>query len=302
MNASFHSRIFDILQKRENIKYLFILPTGIFLFLTIIYPLGYSFILSFHSMNLAKPYLGTHFVGLGNYIECLSSQRFFSSVKATLNYTAIVVSVQFFLGLGLALVLNSVKSPKVTRSVSTVLILPFILTPVAVGLIWRFLLQYNGIINYFLSLLKLGPVEWLSEPLSARVAIITVGVWRGTPFAMLVLFAGLRSLPIQIYEAAAIDGVSKVQCFRYITLPLLIPFINFVIIMRVMFELKIFALPYALTGGGPARSNEMLSLLGYIISFRLFDMGLGAALSYLIFLIILIFILIYLKLLSKAER
>jgi len=281
---------------------LFILPTGIFLFFTIIYPLGYSFILSFHSMNLAKPYRGICFVGLENYIECLRSQRFLSSVKATFSYTAIVVSLQFLVGLGLALALNGIKTFKGTRAVSTVLILPFILTPVVVGLIWRFLFQYNGIINYLLSLLKVAPVKWLSRPLSARVAIIIAGIWRGVPFAMLVFFAGLQSISPSIYEAAIVDGASRTQCFRYITLPLLIPFINFVIVMRLMQELKIFDIPFILTGGGPARSNEMLALLGYIISFRLFRIGLGAALSYLIFLIILIFILIYLKLVSTAQR
>jgi multiple sugar transport system permease protein len=266
---------------------LMVAPALVILLLTTTFPLGYLFWNSFHSINLAMPYLNG-FVGLANYASMLHDGEFWHALALTAIYTASTVTLQIVIGLGLALMVMQIPAGQWLFRV--VAILPIVLAPVVVGLFWRTLMLAPnfGIVDFAAKALGLGAINWLGSPIPALVSVIVIHTWQWTPFAFLVLLASLASLPPDVYEAARIDRAGAFQRFIHITLPLIRPAIVIVVIMRAMIALSAFAAIFAATGGGPGTATEILNLYAYRTSFVKLDFGYGSALAVALLLITLI--------------
>jgi multiple sugar transport system permease protein len=273
---------------------------GILLLALTIFPLVFSLILSLHKWSVTKP--GPwKFVGLLNYFEIIKDGVFWRIIRNTFVFTISAVLLQFTIGIGLANMLNKeLRGEGVFRSV---LVMPMMIPPILVGLIWLFMYKKDfGIINNMLSLLSIDPISWLSKPMNAMPAIIIADTWQWTPFMFLLFLAGIRSLPIEIYESARMDGASSWQLFRFITLPLLKPIILIAVIIRFMDAFRIFDKIFQLTGGGPGVATETISLYIYRNGLRYFNMGYATALSYLSLIFIVGFSIIYIKILQSWRK
>ena len=269
---------------------IFVGPAVLFLGAVMVYPVLFSLWTSLHSYNLAEIYLGEPFVGLNNYIQALSDPYFYHGLLISIIITVSCLLIELPIGFLLAMGINRrVRGAGFFRLLFT---LPVLLTPVAVGLTWRFMFQYTGIWNYLLSLINLGPVDW-SGTVPGLLQVIIVVSWENTAFAFIVFLAGLQTIPADILDAAQTDGASGVQLLRKITLPMMRPFIFLVLLIRMMDLLRLFDENYILTGGGPARSTETLSMLAYTNMFTFGEFGYGSAISLLQLAIILGFMIIY---------
>lgn len=284
-------RFFDRLkqQRRRYLHIWFLLPCFIVILFLIAFPFVYSLILSFSSWNLTRAYAGRVFIGLDNYKSILfDDPRFWTILGNTFVMVGSVVSIEFFAGLGLALLLSR-KIPMRRRKVFSVFFLiPMLLVPVVVGLIWRLLYHTAyGLLNFFLRFFRISPgIDWLGDPSAAFFSIIISDIWQWTPFMFLILLGGLLSLPKEPYEVAQLDGASTSQIFWYITLPLMKSIITVVLLLRTIDAFKIFDKIWVLTQGGPGLATENMPLYIYYTSFRYFNMGYGAALSYILLFIV----------------
>ena len=276
-----HQKISEI-----GLKASFLLPTMIILGFLSLYPFGYAIFLSLHDWNLARPHWGMQFVGIENFVNALTSPRFLNSVQSTFIILGGALALQFSLGLGIALLLNvDIKGMRITRGV---ILLPCILTPIIVGLLWNLLYRYDyGLINYLLTLFGLSKIHWLTSEWPSRIGIMLADTWQWTAFTALILFAGIRSIPEALSESASIDGASKWQQFRYVTLPLIKPAILVAILIRTIDAFRMFEKIFAITRGGPGGATETLSYLIYLEGFDRFEMGVASSYS-LLFLVIVI--------------
>lgn len=273
--------------KSELEPVLYIGPAFIVLFAILVYPLGYSFWLSFHQWQLRDYLKGVPWVGLENYFSLFSNAEFINSLRTTFTFVVCAISIEFLLGMGLALLLNQPFKKK--GLIRSFIFLPMMCTNVVIGLTWRLLFNYEfGIINFYIRQIGLQPLEWLSSPNLAMIAIVIVDVWNTTSFVALMLLAGLQSLPEEPFEAARIDGASAIQTFMYITLPLLRQSILVALLWRLIDTFRIFDVVYLLTAGGPARATEMVSIYVYNYGFKSFNLGYASAASYSMILIMLL--------------
>lgn len=261
----------------------------------VIFPLIFSLSLSLHDWNIFRQE-GWQWRGLGNYADILFLDPYFrQSLKVTGFFLLGTVPLQFILGLAVALILYRITR-KIIGFLRTTLIVPAIMTPIVVGIIWR--LMYNpdlGMLNYLLSLIGLPPVNWTGMPMSALPSVMMADIWEWTPFMALILLAGLQALPREPYEAAVVDGASNWQSFRYITLPLLSPVMLVAILIRLMDSFKTFDLIFVLTQGGPGMSTETMNYYTYRYGFKFFHMGYASALSWLLVIIVTVISIILVK-------
>jgi multiple sugar transport system permease protein len=256
---------------------IFTLPAWLLVGAIGIFPLVAVVVLSLRSESLIG-FLPTRYVGLANFHTDVFTSSFVHSVTITAIITAGGLLIQIPAGLGLAVLLQRVF-PGV-RIVRSVLLVPMMLTPVAVGLMWRLLLNADlGVVNFALTKLGFAPVNWLGSPHTALLSIVLVDSWQAIPFTMLMFLAGLASLPHEPFEAAQLDGGTPWQIFRYITLPLLTPVILVVLMIRAIEGAKLFDLIFILTGGGPGSATETLSVTTYHTAFQYFAISRGAALA-----------------------
>jgi multiple sugar transport system permease protein len=272
--------------RRQLEPVFYIAPAFLVLIIILIYPLGFSFWLTFHQWTMRDFRSGVPFIGLENYITLFSNEDFLNSLRVTFTFVTCAVGIEFLLGMGLALLLNhDLKGRGIIRSM---ILLPMMCTNVVIGLTWRLLFNYQfGIINFYLTQLHLEPVQWLSLPSLGMVSIIIVDVWNTTSFVALMLLAGLQSLPEEPFEAARIDGASGLQSFWYITLPLLRQTILVALLWRVIDTFRIFDVVWLLTAGGPAHATETVSIYVYNYGFRSFNLGYASAASYIMIFIML---------------
>jgi multiple sugar transport system permease protein len=282
----------------ERFAWAMVLPTFVVIFFILVLPLLYSFYISFHRVDLAVLPTQTHWAGFANYAQIFSSPQFARVLRFTVTYTVASVGGELVLGFGLALLLQ--RAPYGRKLFTSLLILPMMMTPIVSGLIWRML--YNPTYGAINQIFGLGNVTWLGEPLTAQVAVILTTIWQNTPFVMIFILAGLSSLPREPYEAALIDGASRLQSFRYITLPLLMPIIAVALLIRTIFEFREFDSIWILTTGGPAGATETLSLLNFRMSFRHFAVGPGAALSWIMLGLTVLISLGYIALLTRVGQ
>ena len=259
-------------------------------------PLLFSFYLGFTGWNLDQPLFAGRFVGLANYDDLLTNAVFKNAIVITLGYTAATVAAQMLLGLGIALLLN-VELPGM-RVFRTALIVPMMMTPIVGAMCWKLMLDpSHGVLNEWIG----EKIVWLGRPDTAIVAIWLVGVWQNTVYVTLILLAGLRSLPTEPFEAASIDGASRIQAFWYVTLPMLRPYILVALLLRTIFEFRAFDNIYAMTGGGPANSTMVLSMYTYLVTFVQFDFSIGAAAAWLMLLMSLILCVLFIVVIRRRE-
>jgi len=275
-------------KKFLELPYLFVLPTLVILFGIAIFPLLYSIYLTVMDINLSKPQYGVHFVGFQQFVELTKDSAYVNSLYLTFVLSATVVIVETAVGLFVALLYSQIWTGR--DIIRTLTLIPMILTPVAVGLLWRYMYQpVYGILNYLMVSVGLPSGTWHSEPSTALLSVAIIDVWQWTPFAILVLTAGLQSLPVEPFEAAQIDGASRWQTFRNLTLPLLKPVILVVVIIRGLDSLKIFDTIYVLTKGGPGLSTQVFNMNLYKEGFAFFKISYAAAGAWPIFLISILF-------------
>lgn len=293
-------RIFMILSRRAIrmlFPYFLIIPAIVTILLIVIYPLAYSLGLSFFYYNPAQS-LKANFIGLRNYVSIFTDELFMSALKITLIFAGAAVILELLAGLGIALLLT--RRLKGTMFLRSLIVVPTVLAPVVVGLMWRYLyFSEGGLVS---ELFK--SVGWLEKgvlayPSTALFALIVSDVWEWTGFMALILFAGLESIPRQLYEVASIDGGSTWQIFRYVTLPILKPVVVVAVLFRVMDALKAFDKIYATTRGGPGTSTFTLSFYIWQEGLRFFEIGYAAALTWIMLIIIITLCQVYIKISYK---
>ncbi len=272
-----------------------VLPTFLVMVCVFGLPLVFSFYLSFTGWGLEQPLFAGRFVGLANYDDLLSNSVFKKAIYITLGYTAATVAAQMLLGLGIALLLN-VDLPGM-RVFRTALIVPMMVTPIVGALCWKLLLDpSHGVFNQWIG----EKIVWLGRSDTAIYAIWLVGVWQNTPYVTIILLAGLRSLPSEPIEAAAIDGAGRLAAFWFVTRPMLRPYIVVALLLRTIFEFRAFDNIYAMTGGGPANSTMVLSMYTYLVTFVQFDFSIGAAAAWLMLLMSLILCVLFILVIRRA--
>jgi len=252
-------------KKRE--AYAFVLPSLATLVAIVIFPTIFLWYVSLTNYDLSMGWEQKSFVGLRNYFFLfLEDKDFWYSLRITLFFAAVTVGLEFVLGLGVALLFHRHIWGK--RVWMSCLILPMVITPTIISLIWKLMLNTEyGVLNFILSQFGLGKINWLG-PKEAFWSLILVDVWEWTPFIALILYAGLQALPQEPYEAAVVDGANPRQIFFYLTLPLLKPMILIALLLRSIDALKMFDVVYGLTQGGPGNATELMSLHIYRLGFR----------------------------------
>jgi len=264
--------------KRRMYPYLFIAPALITLIAVSAYPLAYNLYMSLTDFNLARPN-NINFVGLENFFYVFHQPSFVNSLKVTLIFAGIALSMEFSIGLAIAVLLT--KPIRGKGLVELLVIIPLLIPPVVSGFIWRYMYQQDyGIIPFVLNSIGIETgTGLLTESSTVLFALIVVEVWITTGFVILLLLAGLRNLPKEPIEAAQIDGATQFQIFTHITLPLLKPIIFTVLLLRLVDVVKIFDIIYVLTGGGPGEKTEVISYFIYRAGAVLLRMGYAAAVS-----------------------
>ena len=286
---------------RRNARFFLVLPCILVLALLILYPIIYTITLSFHKWHLLEGAREADFIGFGNYLSLFKSNIFWDVFKVTIIFSTSTITVEFFFGLMLALLLDTkLIGVKIVR---ILVLIPMIIAPIVIGFIWKLLLHMErGHVNYFLSLVGIPGVKWLSNPSIVLITVILVDVWKWSPLVMLILLAGLQSIPREIYEAGKVDGVGDFQAFRYLTLPMLKPYIMVAVIIRLIDSFKTFDYLLFLTGGGPGRATEILNLFIYYTGFRHYHMGSASALAVIIVFLALVSGILVPKLIRREER
>lgn len=278
-------------------KVVFMAPTILVLALIVAAPLLYSLYLSLHEYIMT--YGQGDFIGLQNYALMMSKE--FAGVSwVTMKLTFSVVVIEFLVAFGLALLLNQ-SWLRFREFYLVVLMLPMLMTPVAVALMFRLMFNPNlGIINWLLSLIDVPAQGWLGDPDLALATVIFVDVWHETSLMLLMLYAGLKSLPLDPFEAARIDGANPVQILRHVTLPMLRPVILVTVLIRMISALKSYDLIYMLTQGGPGKSTETISFYAYRLGFRFLDVGQAAAVSFILLIAVVALTLILLRIMKES--
>lgn len=278
-----------------------IAPTILIFSAVIIYPLVSAIYLSL--FTIFTPTLRGQWVGLGNYAELMASNEFWRSLANTFIWTVFTLTLQIVLGIAVALMLHQ---NMVFRSLARSLILfPYFVSTVVAVLVWRWLFNdLYGILNYLalISGLLQRPLDWLGSMPNAMISIVLVGAWKYFPFVVIAVLARLQSIPDQLYEAAKMDGAGPIARFFDVTLPQLKEVLVVVILLRAIWDFKEFDLIYLLTGGGPVISTQTLPLMVYKEAFGLNDMGRASAIAVSMMLVMLVFMVLYLRSASRSER
>ena len=274
---------------RERFDLLYVLPAIIILGLTSIYPILYSAFMSFFNWNWGNR---MDFVGFENYILYLTDPNFWRVLLQTLYFTIGAVTIEVILGFLIALVINRVHFG--LDFFRTIMMTPLMFSGIIVALMSKVLLDPTlGIVNYLLELANLPTSVWFGEAKTAMPSIILVDAWWRTPFVFIIISAAMRSLPMEPYEAADVDGANAIQKFRFLTIPMLKPVLITVILFRTIDCLKVFEIIYGTTGGGPAQITEAVQTMAYRTAFKFQQMSRSMTVMVIFSLIFLIFIMLY---------
>jgi multiple sugar transport system permease protein len=255
------------------------------LLLVILFPIFFALYTSAFDYTLIHP-AHDDFVGLAHYRSALGDAEFGHSLWVTLRFVAGVVILEFLLGFTVALMLNTVERGK--NVYYLILLLPLLINPVVVGLIWRmFLHPVLGIVNYLLGLIGIGAVNWLGDPANAFWTVVLVDIWHQVSFMVILLLAGLSALPREPYEAARMEGASAIQTFIHVTLPLMRPVIMVTLLIRLIFAVRTYDLIYIMTRGGPGQATDLVSYFIYRQAFVTLNIAQAAAMSVILLLVML---------------
>ena len=256
--------------------------------------------LTLHKISLLRPGQES-FIGLDNYIRLIFDGRAINALMRTVVFTVAATAMEVALGLAISLLVDREFLGK--RIVRGILLVPIVMTPVVVGLTWRFLLDpSNGMMNYLLSTIGLGPVDWLGNPNVALFSLLMADIWQWTPFVVLLTMASLESLPGDPQNAARVDGAREWQVLWYITLPALKRALLVVALIRAIDSVKAFDIFYIMTRGGPALSTETLNLYGYISAFTNFDISYSLTIAMVLTILTNIALLLLYNLAFKAQK
>jgi multiple sugar transport system permease protein len=263
-------------------------PSVLLLLAITIFPVIYSLALSFQSYSLILPGHTGQWVGTDNYARILGDADFFNAVRVTIVFIVVGVSIETILGILMAVALDSIRAGR--RIFTSLLLVPMILTPLVIGLMYNFLFNAQfGLLTYLIQLVGLPlPQGLLGDPSTALAVLIFTDIWEWTPFMCLVVFAGIQSLPSEPFDAARVDGASRWQALRYLTLPMVRPILAVGLLFRAAEAIKEFDKVYILTGGGPGNASEVIDLFTYRVSFANWDMSYGAALGIVLFVVSMI--------------
>ncbi len=275
-------------QARSFTPYLFMAPAAAVLVVALLYPIAYMIYASFLDWNPSQRIGQATFVGLRNYTSLWSDANFRESFGVTLKFASLVVSIEMILGVGLAMLLDrSIRGMTVLR---TIFILPMMIAPIVVGLIWRYMYHPTvGIFNRTLNSLGFESVPWLSDSFWSLTSIIIADIWQWTPFIFILSLAALQSLPRSALEAARIDGASGWQQIVYIKLPLMMPVLIVTLLLRLIDAFKVLEVVLVMTNGGPGLSTEILSLRIARTASEFRELGVAAAMSnYLLILLMIL--------------
>jgi ABC-type sugar transport system permease subunit len=284
-------------QRRDRL--IFLVPSMTVLAVLLVYPLAYSLGLSFYNYYLPVP--RTTFIGLDNFRFILADDAFWEALGVTARFTGAAVAIEVVLGIAVALLLDA-RIP-CRRFVNTVVLLPMAITPAVAGLLMRWMFESNwGLVNYFLGLVGVRGPGWTGDPAWALWSIIFADVWQNTPFVILVVYAGLQSVPVEPLEAAMVDGASRAQTLAHVVFPFLRPLVLFVLIIRSMDAFRIFDQVFVMTGGGPGTTTQTITFYNYVMAFRQLRMGRASALGVITLLILSLVIGAWIYLLYRREK
>ena len=277
--------------------WVFILPALVTVGAVILFPWAFTLWMSVNEWKVGE---SRHFVGAANYLRLAGDARFMDALWHTLVYTALSVVAPVVLGLAAALIFNE-RLP-MRGLLRGIFVMPMMATPVAVALIWTMMFNPQlGVLNYLLSLVGIGPQAWVFHPASVIPSLVMVETWQWTPLVMLIVLGGLASLPAEPYESAEIDGATGWQKFRYITLPMVAPFLLLAAMIRTVDALKSFDIIYAITQGGPGTASETINLYLYSVAFAYYDVGYGSAIAVVFFVLIVALSLVLLHLRQRSK-
>ena len=278
----------------RNLAWLLVAPMLLMFAVFAVLPSITAILYAFSHIRLQRGGMLRTFIGFDNFARAFDDPLVRQSALTTLKWALTVTTVEILLGLGLALLLaHGVRGRAIFTSL---LIIPIIMPPVAVSLMWFFMYEYSfGVFNYLLNGIGLPSVRWLSDPNTALYAMMAVDVWQATPFAFLLLYAAVLSLPRDPYEAAAIDGASRWHIFKTVTLPLLLPVLGVVVLLRLIDSARIFDKIFVMTRGGPGSSAYTATLTIYVEAFNKYDFGYASALSFLFQIVLIVFATIYVR-------
>jgi len=275
------------MHRETKIKYMFLLPAAIWVIGFTIFPLLYGLRLSLFNVKIGSP---DQFIGMGNYIHFFKDRYAYNSTIITLIFVVSGVFVEMTLGMLFALLFN--RPMPMRGFLRTLMTMPLFATPIAVGfLFFTIFYEEGGLVNGLLHI----KIPWLSNPYWALASIITVDIWQWTPFCFLVFLAALQGIPEDYYEAALIETKNRWSIFRYITFPMIQPTIIIVLLLRVTEAFKVFDIPYTLTTGGPGTATQVLTMYAYRVGFRFFNFGYSSAISFILFILVMIIIMTLFK-------
>ena len=295
-SGSLLGRAFALIDR--NLAYVLPAPAAIVILLLMGYPFFYTLSLSLQRVNVTMTRFT--FVGAENLVEVLTADaRFLGAFWITLYFTVASLMLELVLAMIMALVMN--RTFRGLGVIRTLFLLPLVATPTATSVIWLIMMEPSiGILNHFLEVVGLPRSLWVAGDTSVVPSLVWINAWHGVPFVMLILLAGLRSLPTEPFEAARIDGASKLQEFFLITLPLLKGAIVVAMLFRAIDTLKVFDAIWIMTAGGPGRRSETLHIYSYLTAFEFYDLGYGSAVILVFMVIILIISAVLIRLRQRA--
>lgn len=291
-------------RRDRRVAWILLAPTLTILTVVGFYPLVHSLYVSMTGYRPTQPAKDQGFLFLDNYASAVTAQQFGDALLLTSAFTASSVVISFFLGLGLAILFNTNRPGFVI--IRSLLLIPMLVTPIAVGIIWRVMMAPDfGVLNQLLTILGLPELGWIGSTSTALFSVVLVDTWQWTPFMFIIIFAGLRALPRSPFEAAAIDGAGPLRTFWNITLPMLRPVILIAVLLRLIDAVRTYDMVYIMTRGGPNLATDLVSIYLQRINFQFFDLGFGAALSWITLLLVLVVVLALVKwggvLMQRAE-
>lgn len=283
--------------KQALFGYVILLPTLAIILVFRILPMLQAFYISLHKYDLLRP---PKFIGLENFLDLVRDPLFLHSARISIAYVVLSCVPVWVLSLALAVLFNrEIRAKNLFRSAA---FMPVVMPAVVNAVVWTFMYHQDGVVNTILEWFGVDPIPWLRSSTWALWAIIIIGIWRATPYYMVIFLAGLQAIPHEFYEAAQIDGASPWRQFRHITLPLLKPTTLLVMVMSVIIAMKVFAVPLIMTGGGPADATRVLPLFIYQTAFEFFKMGRAAAMSVFLFTAVMVFTLFQIRLFSRGAE
>ncbi|HCJ72465.1 MAG TPA: ABC transporter permease, partial [Agrobacterium sp.] len=260
----------------------FVIPALVVISAVIVFPWVFTLWMSAHRWTLGQE---QSFIGFENYVRLASDARFWESLWHTLVYTVLSVVAPLFLGTLAALVFDA-QFP-LRGFLRGVFVMPMMATPVAIALVWTMMFHPQlGVLNYLLSFIHIGPLEWIYNQSTVIPSLVLVETWQWTPLVMLIVLGGLAAVPREPYESAEIDGANAWQKFRYLTMPMIAPFLMIAVIIRSIDAVKSFDIIYAMTQGGPGTASETINIYLYNTAFAYYDIGYGSAMAVVFFIII----------------